>query len=132
MAAPHVAGAWAVLKSKFPAATVNQILDLLTTTGKPVTDTRDKAIGGGLADEVVHRASPPLCSNGQGSVFCELSGITEIADIGARRALVLLLPFGDRIRTPFVETERVPFDNLRKFRAYRIDGGFCFNRYQFP
>lgn len=40
MAAPHVAGAWAVLKSKFPNATVTQILNTLVNTGKAVTDTR--------------------------------------------------------------------------------------------
>lgn len=38
MAAPHVAGAWAVLKSKKPSATVNEILDALRSTGLSVTD----------------------------------------------------------------------------------------------
>jgi subtilisin family serine protease len=33
MAAPHVSGAWAVLKSKTPSATVGQILGVLTATG---------------------------------------------------------------------------------------------------
>jgi len=33
MAAPHVSGAWAVLKSKTPTATVGQILGVLTATG---------------------------------------------------------------------------------------------------
>ncbi|MEM8600419.1 MAG: S8 family serine peptidase, partial [Bacteroidota bacterium] len=41
MAAPHVAGAWAVLKQKFPTASVTEILDKLTTTGVPVTDSRN-------------------------------------------------------------------------------------------
>jgi subtilisin len=40
-AAPHVAGAWAVLKQKSPSATVDQILSALTTTGQPVTDSRN-------------------------------------------------------------------------------------------
>ncbi|HET8781442.1 MAG TPA: S8 family serine peptidase [Pyrinomonadaceae bacterium] len=38
MAAPHVAGAWAVLKSKKPTATVTEVLDALRDTGLPVTD----------------------------------------------------------------------------------------------
>ena len=33
MAAPHVAGAWAVLKSKAPGASVTQVLSALTSTG---------------------------------------------------------------------------------------------------
>ncbi|MCX6071766.1 MAG: S8 family serine peptidase [Chloroflexi bacterium] len=41
MAAPHVAGAWAVLKSKAAGATVNQILSALTASGVSVTDTRN-------------------------------------------------------------------------------------------
>ena len=41
MAAPHVAGAWAVLKHKSPAATVDQVLAALSTTGTPVLDTRN-------------------------------------------------------------------------------------------
>nr|MBA2736895.1 VCBS repeat-containing protein [Pyrinomonadaceae bacterium] len=41
MAAPHVAGAWAVLKQRKPNATVTEILNALTTTGVPVTDTRN-------------------------------------------------------------------------------------------
>jgi subtilisin family serine protease len=37
MAAPHVAGAWAVLKAADPAATLDEILGALTDTGVPVT-----------------------------------------------------------------------------------------------
>jgi subtilisin family serine protease len=40
MAAPHVAGAWAVIRQAAPAATVDDILGALQTTGLPVTDTR--------------------------------------------------------------------------------------------
>jgi hypothetical protein len=43
MAAPHVAGAWAVLKQAFPSAGVAEILEKLQTTGVPVTDTRPGA-----------------------------------------------------------------------------------------
>ncbi len=41
MAAPHVAGAWAVLKQVKPSASVTDILSALTTTGVSVTDTRN-------------------------------------------------------------------------------------------
>ena len=41
MAAPHVAGAWAILKAAQPDATVDQILENLTTTGIQILDTRN-------------------------------------------------------------------------------------------
>ena len=40
MAAPHVAGAWAVLKQAAPDANVTTILQALRQTGRPVLDTR--------------------------------------------------------------------------------------------
>jgi subtilisin len=45
MAAPHVAGAWAILKQQNPNATVSDILAALTSTGRIVTDTRSGANG---------------------------------------------------------------------------------------
>jgi subtilisin family serine protease len=41
MATPHVAGAWAILKSASPSATVAQVRLALHTTGKFVTDPRN-------------------------------------------------------------------------------------------
>jgi subtilisin len=41
MAAPHVAGAWAVLKQHSPNASVTQVLNALTSTGQPITDPRN-------------------------------------------------------------------------------------------
>ncbi|MBI3536342.1 MAG: S8 family serine peptidase, partial [Chloroflexi bacterium] len=41
MAAPHVAGAWAVVKSKVPTASVDQVLNALATTGVSITDSRN-------------------------------------------------------------------------------------------
>ncbi|HXG70650.1 MAG TPA: S8 family serine peptidase [Gemmatimonadaceae bacterium] len=41
MAAPHVAGAWALLKSRYPGATVSQVLDALSSTGLSVTDSKN-------------------------------------------------------------------------------------------
>jgi subtilisin family serine protease len=38
MASPHVAGAWALMKQAYPAATVNDILNAFTSTGLSVTD----------------------------------------------------------------------------------------------
>ena len=40
MAAPHVAGAWALMKQAYPAATVDEILDSLRSTGPSITDTK--------------------------------------------------------------------------------------------
>ena len=40
MAAPHVAGAWAVLRQAAPGAGVTDILNALRQTGLPITDTR--------------------------------------------------------------------------------------------
>ncbi|MFO1395230.1 MAG: S8 family serine peptidase [Steroidobacteraceae bacterium] len=38
MAAPHVTGAWAVLKQKAPAASVDDVLSAFRSTGKPIYD----------------------------------------------------------------------------------------------
>jgi len=42
MAAPHVAGAWAILKQRAPNATVDQVLWALTSTGTPIKDARNQ------------------------------------------------------------------------------------------
>ncbi len=41
MAAPHVAGAWAVLKAANPTASVTTVLTNLQSTGQPITDARN-------------------------------------------------------------------------------------------
>lgn len=41
MAAPHVAGAWAILKSRLPAATVDQVVNALRASGRVIVDTRN-------------------------------------------------------------------------------------------
>ncbi|MEM6785400.1 MAG: S8 family serine peptidase, partial [Bacteroidota bacterium] len=41
MAAPHVAGAWALLKGKKPDATVDEVLNALTSTGVSIRDGRN-------------------------------------------------------------------------------------------
>jgi hypothetical protein len=40
MAAPHVAGVWAILKHAVPAASVTTLVEALRETGRPVADTR--------------------------------------------------------------------------------------------
>ena len=40
MAAPHVAGAWAILKQAKPKADVSEVLGALQFNGVPITDTR--------------------------------------------------------------------------------------------
>jgi len=44
MAAPHVAGAWAILKQRNPNATVEQVLSALQGSGVPITDARNGVI----------------------------------------------------------------------------------------
>ena len=44
LAAPHVAGAWAVLKSKAPHASVADLLSVLKSTGIPVADSRNDLV----------------------------------------------------------------------------------------
>lgn len=41
MAAPHVAGAWALAKEKAPDATVQETLDILKSTGTPIQDNKN-------------------------------------------------------------------------------------------
>ncbi|WP_162176309.1 S8 family serine peptidase [Candidatus Magnetobacterium casense] len=41
MAAPHVAGAWVILKQLTPSATVTDILNILVSTGVTITDARN-------------------------------------------------------------------------------------------
>jgi subtilisin len=60
MAAPHVAGAWALLKQQNPSASVASILSALQSTGTPVTDTR---VGGGITKRRINIASAAAVLN---------------------------------------------------------------------
>jgi subtilisin len=60
MAAPHVAGAWALLKQQNPTASVASILSALQSTGTAVTDTR---VGGGLTKRRINIASAAAVLN---------------------------------------------------------------------
>jgi subtilisin len=45
MAAPHVAGAWAIMRQAAPSASFTAILSALRTTGRPIADTRWWSVG---------------------------------------------------------------------------------------
>ena len=45
MAAPHVAGAWAIMRQAAPQAGFSAVLSALRTTGTPITDTRWWSVG---------------------------------------------------------------------------------------
>jgi hypothetical protein len=63
MAAPHVAGAWAVVRSKYPNDTVQQTLDRLVSTGLPVTDTRNSITKNRIRlDHAVGNPAPDSCA----------------------------------------------------------------------
>jgi subtilisin len=62
MAAPHVAGAWALLKQQSPSASVAAILNALQSTGLSVTDTR--AAGGVTRPRIRIAAASAVLSPG--------------------------------------------------------------------
>jgi hypothetical protein len=45
MAAPHVTGAWAIIRHAAPGASVSAVLSALRSTGKPITDARWWSVG---------------------------------------------------------------------------------------
>lgn len=80
MAAPHVAGTWAILMDENPAATVDEILDSLSSTGEFVTTSaKDPVCSGPMTEERriqlagalgVDPLEPSLNSSGGGSGAC--------------------------------------------------------------
>jgi uncharacterized repeat protein (TIGR02543 family) len=82
-AAPHVAGAWAVMKQKKPTATVTEILNSLTETGQLIVDPRNgiakprinvaqavASLGSGLPPQLLN-----VSKNGSGGVTSSPAGI---------------------------------------------------------
>jgi subtilisin len=62
MAAPHVAGAWAVLKGKYPNESISQILDRLVSTGVAITDARNSITKKRIRlDQAVGNPTPNPC-----------------------------------------------------------------------
>jgi subtilisin family serine protease len=81
MATPHVAGAWAVLKQKYPSATVDQLEALLAASGIPVTDTRSWS----KAHVTKNRINLAFAVSGRvtnGSGAEGVPGVTVRADVG--------------------------------------------------
>ncbi len=63
MAAPHVAGAFAVLKHKKPNATVTELLNALTSTGQTITDSRNQIVKPSIKiDAALNSLSTPTAS----------------------------------------------------------------------
>jgi hypothetical protein len=78
VAAPHVAGAWSLLKQESPSASVDEILNILTTTGRPITiPSTTRAIPRIQLDVAI---SPPLnvtlAGIGSGTVTSSPAGIS--------------------------------------------------------
>jgi len=95
MAAPHVAGAWAVLKSAKPAGTVTEILIALTSTGKPILDSRNGitkpriqltqavyALPFTISDSVVNGVGGTITSSGSTVLYGESVTFTITPDQG--------------------------------------------------
>jgi hypothetical protein len=88
MATPHVSGAWAVLKSAKPTATVTEILNALVNTGKPITDSRNGIVKTRIQiDQAVYAIVSPLTvtktGNGSGAVTSSPVGISCGPDCSA-------------------------------------------------
>ena len=63
MAAPHVAGAWAVLKAAKPSATVSDIFNALQTTGAAILDARNSIIKPRIQVDAALAALGPQVNN---------------------------------------------------------------------
>jgi len=79
MSAPHVAGAWAILRDAAPDAGVGEILDALQATGKPVLSTSRIRIRAAL-DELTIACDDGLDDDGDGLVDLADPGCTGPAD----------------------------------------------------
>jgi subtilisin len=75
LAAPHVAGAWAVLKQAVPKATVDEILAVLQGTGVPVTDPRNGLTKSRIQVDAALKALDPTAPQSQMTPLPTVSGI---------------------------------------------------------
>src|SRR5439155_652034 len=106
MAAAHVAGAWAILRQAAPAASVDQILSALQSTGLSVTDTRS---GGRASKSSIHidqalsqlGTAPAIGANPSGHVPGSAHGATGKPASGltvSPAAATLTLAYNGKLR----------------------------------
>ncbi|MEO1477804.1 MAG: S8 family serine peptidase [Bacteroidota bacterium] len=92
MAAPHVAGAWALLKGKRPTASVDEVLNALASTGVPIRDGRNgvttpriqvdaalDALSGGVARDNI---APVITGSTTGTTFNGTAADNGLNDTG--------------------------------------------------
>jgi len=79
MAAPHVTGAFAVLRQKCPAATIDEMISALTSTGLGITDSN----GISKPRINVEAALAALCSQGTN---CGTTGLSSTLEASASRS----------------------------------------------
>ncbi len=113
MAAPHVAGAWALMRQANPEATVDDVLDMLQATGTPVTDHAglqqrrinvDAALAWPIDDLLWHREAHPTVLTGNpydlsSTVFAGGSGRYAAADfqVSGNQAISFIGASGRRV-----------------------------------
>ena len=105
MAAPHVAGAWAVLKQKGPTATPDAVLTALKSTGTAVTDQRNNLVKPRINVDLALKALAPdgftltINKTGDGTVTSTPAGIdcgaTCAAEFDKGAAVTLAQSAGD-------------------------------------
>src|SRR5215813_6870882 len=107
MATPHVTGAWAVLKSAKPTASVAQVLSALQNTGLPITDPRNGLVKPliqigdtdtqfGALGVLLGQNVPPtvaLTAPANGASFVAPASITLSATATATRAAITRVEF---------------------------------------
>ncbi|MEN9937215.1 MAG: hypothetical protein RLZZ387_3794 [Chloroflexota bacterium] len=89
LAAPHVAGAWAVVRAARPDASLDQILAALQSSGKPVTDSRNGLTRPRLQLDAALASLPGPVAALHVSAQAVDFGQTEIGSTSAPRLLTL-------------------------------------------